>query len=220
MKYNLLEPELENKIIKQTKKAACPDQVKYRISNGEPHQFKDEEIKNVDYENVMFKRGIVIVLESPHKEEYKDSNKIGPAKGVTGKKITKYLKKVLKSSKDVWYLVKKSDFEIIIANAVQFQCSKGKDLRGKNNRDNSKNRDYRFIKYLLEGCGKDLRERIRLLEPVLVINACPTSNCFNALVEWYLQRQCRDIGAVYAAVNHPITWNNTTRLFRTKAVKK
>ena len=95
MKYNLLEPKLENKILKQTKKMVCPDQVKYRIINGKPRQYKDEDIKDVDYESVVFKRGIVIVLESPHKKEYKELNKIGPAKGKTGKNITKFLEEVL-----------------------------------------------------------------------------------------------------------------------------
>lgn len=62
------------------------------------------------------KPAVLLVLESPHTEEFKDS--IGPAKGATGRNIARYLgiDPELQSMLDA---------PLILMNAVQYQCSLG-----------------------------------------------------------------------------------------------
>ncbi len=58
---------------------------------------------------------MILILESPHRDEYYEEGFIAPAKGGTGEKITRYSKEVFPDS--FW------GFELILLNAVQFCCS-------------------------------------------------------------------------------------------------
>ena len=67
---------------------------------------------------------IVIVLESPHKDEFKDSNFISPALGTTGRMLQTYftdenLNKLLGKE----YLC--NNYRVILMNSIQYQCSLG-----------------------------------------------------------------------------------------------
>ncbi len=63
-----------------------------------------------------------MILESPHKKELKTP--IGPAKGKTGENIGNYLNKVFKSYSSN-PLRPKTKYDLILLNAIQFQCSMG-----------------------------------------------------------------------------------------------
>lgn len=70
---------------------------------------------------------IILVLESPHKDEYDDQkNPIGPANGKTGNHINKYLVSILNNA--VGYLKPiYPKYDLILLNAIQYQCSLGVD---------------------------------------------------------------------------------------------
>ena len=61
---------------------------------------------------------IILILESPHKNEFK--GKIGPAKGNTGINIREHIWENFRSR-----LVKFQNYHLILMNAIPFQCSFG-----------------------------------------------------------------------------------------------
>ena len=68
---------------------------------------------------------IVIILESPHKDEYSEQI-TAPAMGTTGENINKYLldilnKKIVKPQSD------EKEYDVILMNAIQYQTSLGID---------------------------------------------------------------------------------------------
>ena len=68
---------------------------------------------------------IVIILESPHKDEY--SKKItAPAMGTTGENINKYLLDIL-NKKIGNPQIDKKEYDVILMNAIQYQTSLGID---------------------------------------------------------------------------------------------
>jgi hypothetical protein len=99
-------------------KRTCPDQYVGLVS----------EIKEVDRgfgsrKDPMCRPGeqaVILVLESPHIEEFKDER--GPAKGVTGRNIVSFIGEVL-GLKD------KIEGPLILMNAVQYQCSLGQPTK-------------------------------------------------------------------------------------------
>lgn len=73
---------------------------------------------------------IVIVLESPHIDEYDPDTKkpIGPAYGKTGDLINKHLIGILNSEPRIRTL-KNGSYDLILVNAIQHQCSLGENTR-------------------------------------------------------------------------------------------
>lgn len=78
---------------------------------------------------------IVIVLESPHREEYENSNyefkPLGPAMKKTGNKIEKYIINLIKCI-ETYYIANKK-YDIYLINPVKFQASLGSFYNGKLN---------------------------------------------------------------------------------------
>lgn len=115
-------------------------------------------------------KNIIIVLESPHVEEYADKSFINPALGITGCCLQKYFTRILARTIDsrILSLDKNTIYNVILMNAVQYQCSQGKDTKCFRDKfwcmlwfsnENDKN-------YL------DFMNRLKLYNPSIIINAC------------------------------------------------
>lgn len=62
---------------------------------------------------------VILVLESPHKDEYEGTRPIGPANGSTGRNIRRWLPEH----------VGLRSFGLILVNPIPFQCSLGEEQR-------------------------------------------------------------------------------------------
>ncbi len=83
-------------------------------------------VETENYENNLLHQEsvpkIIIVLESPHSEEYDEKlEPIGPAAGWTGSNIINYLNKILKKKG----LINKNCYNLILINAIRYQSSLG-----------------------------------------------------------------------------------------------
>ena len=63
---------------------------------------------------------LILILESPHVDEFRDANNPGPAKGVTGRNIARYFDRV-----EGLKLYSSKGYGLILMNAIQYQCSLG-----------------------------------------------------------------------------------------------
>lgn len=153
----------------------CPDQFIGNFVNGKliisSHRI------DIDYQtnsnNQSFKNSIVIVLESPHKNEFDPItlDPLGPAMGKIGEYFSKYFEFAFVKS-TYYHQFSSGNYPIIIINAIQFQCSGGLSLSGKGNYQNKRNRDMVFITLLSNPHYNDLLLRIKAIKPKLVINLC------------------------------------------------
>jgi len=93
---------------------SCPDQYLGKVSEIEEMQsiYKRQTVE-VRPKN---ERCLLLVLESPHVKEFE--GELGPAKGITGNNIVKYLRGVPD-------LESFGGYGLILINAVQYQCSLG-----------------------------------------------------------------------------------------------
>jgi hypothetical protein len=116
----------------------CPDQyVGTAIYQGPEQGFKYEGPQNEshftqrldlpEYLNQSTGPRLIIVLESPHKDEFNKLTKapIGPANGVTGENIRYFLAYATKNL-NVQDFPAQQPFDLILMNAIQHQCSLGK----------------------------------------------------------------------------------------------
>lgn len=118
------------------------------------------------------KQTIVLVLESPHVEEF-DSNHIPirPANGVTGANIEYFLKRRFAK---LWNLSEDIDYKICIVNAVQFQASCKYALDNKQitlTTDYQKNTVKHYVLYLAFDTN-DLKNRLSKHNPDIIVNCC------------------------------------------------
>lgn len=119
----------------------CPDQLVAKISfNSKARKFKftnkmrtindAQGMERINFEESENKEvnAIIILLESPHTDEYKDGVPVGPANGKTGENINKYLTDILNeavTSKVITLYSKAKKYDLILMNAIQYQCSLG-----------------------------------------------------------------------------------------------
>lgn len=199
----------------------CPDAlrgiIKIHIRNGRGYvkwlknYFDDSERdlkKPVGAKKSCIKR-LVIVLESPHKDEYKNTNEgkgkkdnvdtnqepnwavVGPAAGTTGEKISCYLCSLL------YHFIKKDDddktsennvevchydedsyngsYEVVLMNAVQFQCSLGISTTSPKDEKNGSNFNKNAVvsECLNEPLFQDcFVTRLQMYKPDIIINSC------------------------------------------------
>lgn len=115
-------------------------------------------------------RRLVLVLESPHVDEFVGNKaQFAPARGATGRNIRTHISEVLSNRPDL------VEVELILMNAVQYQCSQGKPLTGKDksaSRSNGLKRDEVFRQTF--HTGEDFRARLRKVVGThdIVINCC------------------------------------------------
>lgn len=108
---------------------------------------------------------IVILLESPHRSEYDYSfNPIGPAQGVTGNNVEKFLKELCKDLK----LEDNKQYLFILMNPIPWQCSLGSfydDGLIPTLRNNIWSKLFNIY-------VEEFKAMINLYNPMIIINAC------------------------------------------------
>lgn len=178
-----------------------------------------------------FEQTLVIVLESPRKEEYlgnRIDRPIAPAVGRTGHNIRNHLMDVIRSCSHIHCrLVQET--RVIIANPIQFQCSLESVIKSDANPDAWKKIRDAVWKALWnrKDIRKEFKKRLRRHNPDFIINACTHDlECTNTYRrnngnECRMQcrkRKIRDFlkqkfpcAHIYTAAAHPTTWHKNDR---------
>lgn len=137
---------------------------------------------------------VILVLESPHIEEF--SNSPCPAKGKTGERIRKWFV-------DVNGLSQYSDYGLIIVNAIQYQCSLGMPTK--------LFRDDVFIRFWKQGGQESFITRLKNCSKSgdVILNCCTKGydekNKLRDLVQSsILENQV--IGCKVLRRTHPSSW--------------
>ena len=183
----------------------CPDQIFGQMQGKKYYPYPTSNRKNIVYdENATEtnppKSPIVIILESPHKSEFDGSKPLGIAHGKTGAFFNAKFGELFAAT-DIFQQLKEDDtHEVVLMNAVQYQCSLGLAL---NKYENKLQRDKIWLSCFEQCCATDLRDRISALEPFAVINLC-TKGVKN--LQLILHEKINDYPN-YVYGTHPSTWN-------------
>ena len=154
-------------------------------------------------------RKLILVLESPHEDEYRGLATPLPANGTTGRHIRKYIGEVLHGSTGTDY----GTLQVILMNAVQYQCSQAHTLSCRASR---LKRDEVFRKTF--GQGEELKQRLRGLHISgrdIVINCCTkgtrTPYLRDLVGEAIKEVRGQPSQFKYFATYHPSVWNKEKR---------
>lgn len=167
------------------------------------------------------KQCIILVMESPHVDEFTEINENseisfkaeGPANGATGRKIREYLSSVLNQIPNLeageigenrW-----DNYGLILMNAIQYQCSLGVDT--------SVFRSDVFRDFWKAGGEEDFKTRLKVLvrDGDYVINACTEGKegkgeklreLVAAAIDEIVGVE-KGVDAQIFRVNHPSSWN-------------
>lgn len=136
---------------------ACPDQAVGTLAQV----FGADRFNRTAIEDPPLSARVILVLESPHRKEFDEGHPVGPANGPTGSNIRCLLEEVIGNvgAVDV-------QAQLILMNAVQYQCSQGEEP--------IKYRDDVFVAAWDAGGKEDFQDRLRAAvnEGDIVINAC------------------------------------------------
>ena len=156
---------------------------------------------------------VLLLLESPHIEEYKCDPSSGriqpvaPAQGDTGKQIEKHLATVLKDlSRDLC-----DGARVVIANPVPYQASLGSIIKECENWRTVRDAVWAAL-WNIEAVRKDFRDRLCRYHPNIIINACTNDPSrhpvysMNAHVTISVAAHCSET-MLYAST-HPSSWFN------------
>ena len=128
---------------------------------------KDKILIDNILENKSNNKRIIIILESPHKDEYiiKENKCIGyPAMGQTGISIKKYLQNII-NNKLIDELDSQYEYDIILMNSIQYQTSLGENPKLFRDRIWTT----LWIKYELRS---NFIERLKEYKPDIIFNFC------------------------------------------------
>ena len=218
-----VEPNLIDGIEKDFSYHLCPDQYVGKIRHKDNWQkfykrtdiFKDQtsETKITITEDKI----LLLILESPHTDEFdKNGEPIGPANGPTGRNIREHIAEIFPNF---------SDYQLILMNAIPFQCSLG--VATEHFRDNvfkaAWDNDAIGKEFFEDRLGKLLEKLIG--KNVVIVNACTQGD--NKKSPLYCQ-VCKSIVSVlenyceekdgeeypveFYHIHHPSSWTygNTT----------
>ena len=150
---------------------------------------------------------ILLILESPHINEF-DINglPIGPAIGTTGNNIFRYFEKCINSSLSREFrlnLNQSLTYNVVLLNAIQFQCSEGVKPIKKSNRDEN------FIKLINNENYCDVDKRINWFKQKnsnpIIINAC-TKGCSKIPLFVHLDGKISNLNLNIFHSSHPSSW--------------
>lgn len=128
----------------------------------------DRKNKGYDIPPKSENKRLIIILESPHTDEFEDEF-IAPALGRTGNSLDKYFLEILHKYFSHNLPPKEGNYEVILMNAVQYQCSAGLPTK--------LYRDFFWLKFWFKGKKKsDFVSRLKKYKPDIVINLC-TKGC-------------------------------------------
>ena len=153
---------------------------------------------------------IAIILESPHKDEYKYINgvlvPIGP---LTGKRevFTNNFDTAIQKSK-IFKHLRPNTYNIALINAVQYQCSQGKALWS--NKTNQAEKNNNVINSWHSGIKKDFMSRLKALRPCIIINLSGETFPIFSLVEQEIKNESsfakHIANGMYTTGTHPSSW--------------
>jgi len=158
--------------------------------------------------NPDYRKTIVIVLESPHKDEYmRDvSQPIAPAQGSTGSNIQGYLDCVLRKCRALCDELEDEGTRVVLSNPIQFQTSLESVIRWS---------DWHRVRDAVWGAlwnrpvvRNKFRERLVGYSPDIIVNAC-TGNTRKAQISTFLAKAFR--GARRYEADHPAIWHRQDR---------
>ena len=159
---------------------------------------------------------MILILESPHRDEYCKEGFIAPAKGRTGEKIARYSKEVFPER--FW------GFELILLNAVQFCCSQEMTIK----RGGFK--DYVFWKAIRNALFiQRLQERIQSIfqsATDVIVNACTRSgygmerndNLVDNAIQMYQCKFGLNSDNYLRGVYHPSNWWCASRRVQSRRI--
>jgi len=187
----------------------CPDQYFADLIDG---QLITRTREDIDYHGNKTANGIngsnlncviVIVLESPHKEEFGITGlPKGPAMGKTGSFFIRNTKGFVDfiSNSGVSYILK-GNYQLVYVNSVQYKTSLRISLNTQSARTG---RDNIWLSVFNNDGGEiDLKQRLKALRPQLVINLC-TKGVKN--LQLYVDKAI-SVPYKYTFGTHPSTWN-------------
>lgn len=155
---------------------------------------------------------IVLLLESPHKDEYcyRQSGvfPIAPAQGITGKGIENKLREVISEAFQMESITVKDGFyPVILSNPVPWQASLHYCYKDDTNMHSDlKNLIWRRL-WKLESIKADFKRKLNQYSPVLIINACTGGNrpgSLNSGIQTFLKKN--DFSNITSRSNHPSMW--------------
>ena len=166
---------------------------------------------------------LVILLESPHRDEYLNNcidQPQAPALGSTGRNVRKHLMDVVNSCCHIRNRLDKVT-RVILANPIQFQCSLVWVIESNRSNRWKEVRDAVWkALWNQQAIRNECRERLKRHNPNFIINACTHDleckpRCLNGDQECR-KRKVHDFlvenfpcAHIYAA-SHPSTWNIPT----------
>ena len=174
--------------------------------------------------NARYSKTIVVILESPHKDEYlRDvSQPIAPAQGATGSNLQGWLDCVLQGCPALCAELEEETTRVVIANPVQYQASLASVIRSSAWR---KVRDavWRAL-WSCQSIKDDFEARLARYSPDFIINACThdvnckcssrrhgDAECKKYKVRSFLRRPDHLQAASVYETNHPSSWNMRCR---------
>ena len=153
---------------------------------------------------------LVIILESPHKDEYLNNcidDPGEPAAGVTGSRIGNHLLDIIGLCPDLLCNLSDGETRVILCNPIQFQTSLVAVINAPNWRIV---RDAVWKKlWNIQEIKNDFEERLEGHEPDYIINAC-TSHLQNKISEFLLQCNRFPDSKKYET-HHPAAWHRRQR---------
>jgi hypothetical protein len=167
---------------------SCPDQGVGRCSDF--NAYADDFPCRVSIENFSKSTRLLVLMESPHVQEFQGDP--GPAKGRTGALIRKHLRYLT----GLEFFV---NFEVILINAVQYQCSLGCATK--------KYRDRVFLEYWNQAGKENFTRRLEsIYRPEdVIINCCTKGNGSVALRD-VVQNSIPDNMMPVIRKTHPSSW--------------
>ncbi len=196
---------------------ACPDQLVGYLDKGIFHP--DKTRTNIDYLltnnyysiNNSIQRKIVVILESPHTNEYDPitGQALGLALGKTGKLFAEHFSSALKNSKKFRALSSSNNkLAVVLINSVQYQCSLGRFLTLSKNKS-LRNRNWRSC---FNGGANDLNLRLEALNPDYIINLC-TKNLRSDVTNYISRSTVFSINnnQNFTEGNHPASWEDSNK---------
>lgn len=170
--------------------------------------------KDIDYDNFSPSSDnmkLVILLESPHVDEFPsfDDSPRGPAWGETGQNISKLLCTLLHNSGCAsWFPRQTQKIDLYFVNAIRYQTSLGISSINRQLRDSI------FYELWTSGGQEDLRSRLEIINPDVLINCCTKTlkkKCVNkAFFDFLSQSYC------ILESSHPCRWKNGTKISKMK----
>lgn len=169
--------ELKEQFIKRLKNGEIEIKKEFfkKIPLGILKEGKVEKLEKLELNT----KKILIILESPHRFEYKMNGEeieaIGPAQGVTGKNICGKKKEIIEEVKTLSNGKESSEnYEIILINPVPYQTSLFHLF--KNTKKLNKNIKKLIWNFMWDSnfnkCKNEFVENIKKINPVCVFNCC------------------------------------------------